>query len=117
MGNPKKAWEGTPNMNDDSNNTHQRRKGLKSWFKRTDTRRIAEQAPVSSTSSHHVFWPEEYLVPDLPGACIWTYGYNVDVFSGYFKRTIRIASLTIGGIWLPDLAENSTTKYIAVFSF
>jgi hypothetical protein len=72
-------------MDDDSNNTHQRRKGLKSWFKRTDTRRIAEQAPVSSTSSHHVFWPEEYLVPDLPGACIWTYGYNADVFGGFFQ--------------------------------
>jgi hypothetical protein len=32
-----------------------------------------------------VFWPEEYLVPDLPRARIWTYGYNADVVGGLFQ--------------------------------
>jgi hypothetical protein len=32
-----------------------------------------------------IFWPEEYLVPDLPQARIWTYGYNADVVGGLFQ--------------------------------
>jgi hypothetical protein len=32
-----------------------------------------------------IFWPEEYLVPDIPQACVWTYGYNADVIGGIFK--------------------------------
>lgn len=32
-----------------------------------------------------IFWPEEYLVADLPQARIWTYGYNADVIGGLFQ--------------------------------
>ena len=27
----------------------------------------------------HTFWPEHYLVADIPEARVWTYGYEVDV--------------------------------------
>lgn len=33
---------------------------------------------IASTSPN-VFWPNEFLVDDLPEARIWTYGYNADV--------------------------------------
>jgi hypothetical protein len=36
-------------------------------------------------SSANVFWPEQYLAPDLPQARIWTYGYNADVIGGLFE--------------------------------
>ena len=36
-----------------------------------------------------VFWPDEFLVEDLPDARIWTWGYDADAFSGFFKASNR----------------------------
>lgn len=41
-----------------------------------------ESKPLASSK---VFWPEEYLVPDIPQARVWTYGYNADVIGGLFQ--------------------------------
>lgn len=35
--------------------------------------------------SSSVFWPEQYLVSDIPQASVWTYGYNADVIGGLFQ--------------------------------
>lgn len=32
-----------------------------------------------------VFWPDDYLADDLPGARVWTYGYNADTIGGVFE--------------------------------
>ncbi|KAF1959884.1 hypothetical protein CC80DRAFT_405685, partial [Byssothecium circinans] len=31
-----------------------------------------------------IYWPEEYLIPDIPQARVWAYGYDADVF-GFFQ--------------------------------
>lgn len=54
--------------------------GLKKSKKDTDDKRQTSTSPPSD-----IFWPEEYLVPDLPQARIWTYGYNADVIGGLFQ--------------------------------
>lgn len=42
-----------------------------------------DQKDVHS-SSGTIFWPADFLSPDLPNARIWTYGYNTDVI-GIFE--------------------------------
>lgn len=45
-----------------------------------------EQARTSPPSpSCTVYWPEEYLAPDIPRARVWTYGYDADVIGGLFQ--------------------------------
>ncbi|KAI0452034.1 hypothetical protein F5B21DRAFT_355977 [Xylaria acuta] len=38
---------------------------------------------------HKVFWPQDYLVEDVPEAEVWTYGYNADVFKVPFQASNR----------------------------
>ncbi len=40
---------------------------------------------TSTPTPSDIFWPEEYLAPDLPQTRIWTYGYNADVMGGLFQ--------------------------------
>ncbi|KFY67480.1 hypothetical protein V496_01551 [Pseudogymnoascus sp. VKM F-4515 (FW-2607)] len=54
--------------------------GLKKSKKETDDKRHTSTSPSSD-----IFWPEEYLAPDLPQARIWTYGYNADIIRGLFQ--------------------------------
>ncbi|OAF59174.1 hypothetical protein VC83_04384 [Pseudogymnoascus destructans] len=54
--------------------------GLQKNKKETD-----DKTQTRSFSPSDIFWPEEYLVPDLPQARIWTYGYNADVIGGLFQ--------------------------------
>jgi hypothetical protein len=42
------------------------------------------QTSKPAPSAKDIFWPEEFLVPDLPQARIWTYGYSADVIGGFF---------------------------------
>ncbi|KAK4443240.1 Alpha/Beta hydrolase protein, partial [Podospora aff. communis PSN243] len=39
---------------------------------------------ASTSSAGSIFWPNDFLVDDLPDARIWTYGYNADVI-GVFQ--------------------------------
>lgn len=42
-----------------------------------------------------VFWPEQFLAPDLPRARIWTYGYNANVI-GFFAAINKNSILQHG---------------------
>jgi hypothetical protein len=33
-----------------------------------------------------VYWPADILPDKVPDARIWTYGYNADVISGFFRQ-------------------------------
>jgi len=46
--------------------------------------KTGDKSQTSTPIPSDTFWPEEYLVPDLPQARIWTYGYNADVIGGLF---------------------------------
>ncbi|KAF3913118.1 hypothetical protein AA313_de0201855 [Arthrobotrys entomopaga] len=76
-------------------------------------------------ASSEVFWPEEYLVPDIPQARIWTYGYNADVVGGLFQSNsknsisqhgrdladpIIFVAHSLGGIILKDVYIAPYTK-------
>lgn len=56
---------------------------------------MSPESPESSTTSPAKtgFWPAEEAPSKLPGARIWTYGYNADVLGGLFqannKNSIR----------------------------
>ncbi|KAI1128486.1 hypothetical protein F5Y10DRAFT_265123 [Nemania abortiva] len=38
-----------------------------------------------SAKERRVFWPQDYLLEDVPEAEVWTYGYNADVTEGLFQ--------------------------------
>lgn len=90
-GHPRNTWTGPSDTNTDTEaepggDAAGQRKGLKSLFglrkaKAKPTETGAPKPPASSD----VFWPEEYLVPDIPRARVWTYGYNADVIGGLFQ--------------------------------
>ncbi|RDW59198.1 hypothetical protein BP5796_12122 [Coleophoma crateriformis] len=84
-GHPRGTWShrlstSTTSRNEDS------RAPNKSFFKLKKSKKEKNNQEQTSTSiPAEVFWPEEYLVPDLPQARIWTYGYNADVIGGFFQ--------------------------------
>jgi hypothetical protein len=97
-GHPRDTWTGPidANANGDTetaaelgantNIASRKREGLRSLFrlrrtKANPTHIGAPQPPASPD----VFWPEQYLVPDIPDARVWTYGYNADVIGGLFQ--------------------------------
>ncbi|OAL42678.1 hypothetical protein IQ07DRAFT_686211 [Pyrenochaeta sp. DS3sAY3a] len=89
-GHPRRTWEtaAVPSTDADAStsasnggsNTTKKSKGLRSLFRRTDrssaTATAQAQGPSSSPASiapplpSTVFWPEEYLAPDIPQACV-----------------------------------------------
>ena len=42
------------------------------------------QSPIDSPVQR-VFWPEDYLLQDIPQARVWTYGYNANVIAGLYQ--------------------------------
>ncbi|KAF2715541.1 hypothetical protein K504DRAFT_396977 [Pleomassaria siparia CBS 279.74] len=83
-GHPRGTWSTAATVRNDSSNTPRKHKGLKSLFKQK-TALAEEQAPAPSLSPSQVFWPEQYLAPDIPQASVWTYGYNADIIGGLFQ--------------------------------
>ncbi|KAM0817164.1 hypothetical protein AB5N19_02967 [Seiridium cardinale] len=87
-GHPQRTWEDNQeNPTTDGRTTPSKRKHrLKTLFKSdrsSGTNKDTEEQGESSTRK--VFWPRDYLVPDLPVARVWTYGYNADVIGGIFE--------------------------------
>jgi len=61
------------------------RKGLVSLFRSKSSTPTAD-APKNdaSASRSEVFWPNDFLVDDIPDARVWTYGYDADTIGGLF---------------------------------
>ncbi|KAK4248963.1 putative kinesin light chain [Corynascus novoguineensis] len=65
---------------------------LKTLFKSKTTSSTSISATTSiadddssEESTNKVFWPNEYLIQDIPEARVWTYGYNADTIGGLFQ--------------------------------
>ena len=43
------------------------------------------QTNETSPAPAKVFWPNDFLVDDIPEARVWTYGYNADAIGGLFQ--------------------------------
>jgi hypothetical protein len=90
-GHPRATWSylrstSTTGRNEDTDARINEHKNIKSFFKLKKSKKEKNNQGQTSTSiPTDIFWPEEYLVPDLPQARIWTYGYNVDVIGGLFQ--------------------------------
>lgn len=88
-GHPRKTWEGK--LASDGEQKRSRLHKLKK-LKPFSKHKRAEASPAqaqpesdSSSTATHVFWPEDYLLDDIPQARVWTYGYDADVIEGLFK--------------------------------
>ncbi|KAJ6198058.1 hypothetical protein J3E72DRAFT_384946 [Bipolaris maydis] len=94
-GHPRRTWEGVATPSNVGNDATKKSKSLpiRSFFQRRSAKshvpelsQMQDSPSISAPSSPcRIFWPEEYLVPDIPQACVWTYGYNADVIGGLFK--------------------------------
>lgn len=87
-GHPRRTWTGTRAR--EGNKQHdasvRQRKELKSfWGLRKAKRKPTESSESTSFTTGEVFWPDEYLVPEIPEARIWSYGYNADFMGGFFQ--------------------------------
>lgn len=88
MGHPRCTWEenreaGSENVElATSSKRTSLMKALKSLFQPKSSASTADQREEPSAKS---FWPDEYLVEDIPEARVWTYGYNADVIGGLFQ--------------------------------
>lgn len=81
-GHPKDTWEDSPET-DSEDATPRQRKTIKSFFKSKASSSTANK--TSKKESAKLFWPNDYLVEDVPEARVWTYGYNADVIGGLFQ--------------------------------
>ncbi|KAH6662246.1 Alpha/Beta hydrolase protein [Halenospora varia] len=84
-GHPRHTWEDSRDVGSDDPGpaTSSKRKVI-SYFKHKSSASTANNR-TSKDSSAKVFWPNEYLIQDIPEARIWTYGYNADVIGGLFQ--------------------------------
>lgn len=73
---------------------------------------------TSTSPPSDIFWPEEYLVSDLPQARIWTYGYNADVIGGLFQANNKNSVSQHGrdlAAWLERDIDNEAYDTAHVF--
>ncbi|KAF1925328.1 uncharacterized protein M421DRAFT_423886 [Didymella exigua CBS 183.55] len=87
-GNPRETWEAAMNANhgnssSSTSDTTEKSKGFISFLKR---RKVNASIP-----SCKVFWPDEYLAKDVPGARVWPYGYDADVIECFFQTNNKNA--------------------------
>ncbi|KFZ18653.1 hypothetical protein V501_01091 [Pseudogymnoascus sp. VKM F-4519 (FW-2642)] len=90
-GHPRGTWShiqstSTTGRIEDTDTRTDKHKNIKTFFGLKKNKKETDDKMQTSTSPpSDIFWPEEYLVPDLPQARIWTYGYNADVIGGLFQ--------------------------------
>ncbi|KUJ20834.1 uncharacterized protein LY89DRAFT_682496 [Mollisia scopiformis] len=90
-GHPRTTWSHlrstfTSGRNEDTEARIDEHRNIKSFFRLKKSKKGKNNQGQTSTSiPADIFWPEEYLVHDLPQARIWTYGYNADVIGGLFQ--------------------------------
>jgi hypothetical protein len=85
-GHPRETWSHRSPSSSGPADDPSRRKHIKSFlsFKKGKSKATEQKEPIPPTSAT-IFWPEEYLGPDLRQARVWTYGYNADVIGGLFQ--------------------------------
>ncbi|USP73041.1 hypothetical protein yc1106_00315 [Curvularia clavata] len=95
-GHPRRTWEDAAAPSSVGNDAAKKSKSLpiRSFLRRRSSKfaglETKQEKTLSSSSTllsspSTIFWPEDYLVSDIPNACVWTYGYNADVIGGIFQ--------------------------------
>jgi hypothetical protein len=71
----------------------------------------------STPTPSDIFWPEEYLAPDLPQTRIWTYGYNADVMGGLFQANNKNSVSQHSRDFAVRLERKLTMRYLRLTPF
>jgi hypothetical protein len=88
-GHPRRTWDDNQRAKntDGRTGTPTRRTNLESLFSRKHADSTVfdndDKNDREASDTAYVFWPQDYLVPDLPEARAWTYGYNADVIGTF----------------------------------
>ena len=72
-------------------------KNLRSKYKSSS--RLSESDCIdngTNAAQGQLFWPHDYLAKDIPQARVWTYGYNADVFEGFFQASNKDSVSKLG---------------------
>ncbi|KAH6866207.1 hypothetical protein B0T10DRAFT_61940 [Thelonectria olida] len=90
-GHPKHTWEDDRAGGGETDIARSsKRNTFKSFFGAKPSTPTADiQTGEGSSTSHKLFWPDEYLKYDIPEARVWTYGYNADVIGGLFQANSK----------------------------
>jgi hypothetical protein len=90
-GHPRHTWESSRKVpstyRDPDTEVLSKRKRFKSFFKPKPSG--SSTADQDMSEAYAVFWPQDYLIEDIPEARVWTYGYNTDVIGGLFQSNDR----------------------------
>ncbi|TEY29165.1 hypothetical protein BOTCAL_0965g00010 [Botryotinia calthae] len=89
-GHPRYTWESNRKVSDMDTDSASASSSKRNFFKsllKSKPFKPSESPATSKSISdiHKVFWPQDYLVEDIPEARVWTYGYNADVIGGLFQ--------------------------------
>ncbi|KAF2963181.1 hypothetical protein GQX73_g10402 [Xylaria multiplex] len=118
-GHPRETWEAE--ANERAVETSRRRHRLRKIFGRQSVASTQASAD-ENIIENNVFWPQDYLLEDVPEAEVWTYGYNADVIGGLFQANnqnsisqhgqdlampIIFVAHSLGGIVIKDAIRRS----------
>ncbi|KAI3322899.1 hypothetical protein HD806DRAFT_544955 [Xylariaceae sp. AK1471] len=89
-GHPRTTWERSRTEgSEESAATSSKRNVLKTLFRPKQSVSIRVDGNNENNENpsieHKMFWPQDYLLEDVPEAEVWTYGYNADVIGGLFQ--------------------------------
>lgn len=83
-GHPRHTWEESRSVagsSEEAATPRRRTNPLKSFFG-PKPRPVPSDQPEQPSK---VFWPEDYLIDDIPEVRVWTYGYDADAIGGVFQ--------------------------------
>ena len=66
-----------------SQNSDRKHRSLATLFKHSRKDADIDQNLDGKKSEQSIFWPEQFLEPDLAHAAIYTYGYNADLIADF----------------------------------
>ena len=119
-GHPVKTWESRSSVDSES-------AAASSGFRHNVRSLFKSKAPVSESDNEtrndaglarNNFWPKDYLAEDIPGARVWTYGYNAEVVGGSFQANNKNSVSQHGRdlrVKLERDLENEVAKYCVIF--
>jgi len=73
-----------------------KRKSLLSLWRSKYSATVNAPGDKADSSQFKVFWPNDFLAPDIPDARVWTYGYNADTIGGLFEANNKNSILQHG---------------------
>ncbi|KAM3086896.1 hypothetical protein ACMFMF_000830 [Clarireedia jacksonii] len=86
-GHPRHTWESSRKVPSTHRGSDTKASSKRKYFKSLLKPRPSGSSTADQDTSEAcaVFWPQDYLIEDIPEARVWTYGYNAEVIGGLFQ--------------------------------